>query len=119
MIQHPFGDFALFVGELPEPPDQAEAARAFEVWVNGAEQPRGLGALAKTLSMDLRCNDAAWLQAQARRPGHRGRGARLRDALPARRREAPVPRRGGGHRGRAALALRAAAARCRKAARRR
>ena len=63
MIQHPFGDFALFVGELPEPPDQAEGrSRIFEVWVNGAEQPRGLGALAKALSMDLRCNDAAWLK---------------------------------------------------------
>jgi ribonucleoside-diphosphate reductase alpha chain len=37
-------------------------AAPFEVWVNGAEQPRGLGALAKTLSMDLRANDAAWLQ---------------------------------------------------------
>ncbi|UUZ64019.1 hypothetical protein LP417_01460 [Polaromonas sp. P1-6] len=30
--------------------------------MNGAEQPRGLGALAKTLSMDLRANDPAWLQ---------------------------------------------------------
>jgi len=37
-------------------------AQPFEVWVNGAEQPRGLGALAKTLSMDLRANDPAWLQ---------------------------------------------------------
>jgi ribonucleoside-diphosphate reductase alpha chain len=34
----------------------------FEVWVNGADQPRGLGALAKTLSMDMRANDHAWLQ---------------------------------------------------------
>jgi hypothetical protein len=34
----------------------------FEVWVNGAEQPRGLGALAKTLSMDLRAKDAAWMR---------------------------------------------------------
>ena len=56
MIQHPFGDFALFVGEEGTPP------RPFEVWVNGAEQPRGLGALAKSLSMDLRTNDAAWLR---------------------------------------------------------
>ncbi|CAD5372436.1 Vitamin B12-dependent ribonucleotide reductase [Rubrivivax sp. A210] len=56
MVQHPFGDFALFVGEEGTPP------RPFEVWVNGAEQPRGLGALAKTLSMDLRSNDAAWLR---------------------------------------------------------
>ncbi len=56
MVHYPFGDFALFVGEEGTPP------RPFEVWVNGAEQPRGLGALAKTLSMDLRANDAAWLR---------------------------------------------------------
>ncbi len=56
LLEHPFGDFALFVGEEGTPP------RPFEVWVNGAEQPRGLGALAKTLSMDLRTNDAAWLR---------------------------------------------------------
>ncbi len=34
----------------------------FEVWVNGAEQPRGLGALAKTLSMDMRTQDPVWLR---------------------------------------------------------
>ena len=65
MIRHPHGDFALFVGELPaEGPDAGLFGRTlpFEVWVNGAEQPRGLGALAKTLSMDLRANDAAWLR---------------------------------------------------------
>jgi ribonucleoside-diphosphate reductase alpha chain len=56
MVQHPFGDFALFVGEEGIP------TRPFEMWVNGAEQPRGLGALAKTLSMDLRTKDAAWLR---------------------------------------------------------
>ena len=60
MVHHPFGDFALFVGELAAADGQS--AQPFEVWVNGAEQPRGLGALAKTLSMDLRANDAAWLQ---------------------------------------------------------
>jgi ribonucleoside-diphosphate reductase alpha chain len=70
MVEHPQGDFALFVGELPAERDVASApagatsskARPFEIWVNGAEQPRGLGALAKTLSMDLRSNDLAWLQ---------------------------------------------------------
>lgn len=60
MVHHPFGDFALFVGELA--PEGGGAAQPFEVWVNGAEQPRGLGAMAKTLSMDLRANDPAWLQ---------------------------------------------------------
>jgi ribonucleoside-diphosphate reductase alpha chain len=60
MVHHPFGDFALFIGELS--PQQGGSPQPFEVWVNGAEQPRGLGALAKTLSMDLRANDPAWLQ---------------------------------------------------------
>ena len=64
MIVHPFGDFGLFVGELPADGAVPGGGRAqpFEVWVNGAEQPRGLGAMAKTLSMDLRTNDAAWLK---------------------------------------------------------
>lgn len=65
LIQHPHGDFALFIGELPlEGPDGGLFGRnlPFEVWVNGAEQPRGLSALAKTLSTDLRTNDAAWLR---------------------------------------------------------
>ncbi|MEO8921774.1 MAG: adenosylcobalamin-dependent ribonucleoside-diphosphate reductase [Caldimonas sp.] len=59
MVRHPFGEFALFVGELAATDGSTQP---FEVWVNGAEQPRGLGALAKTLSMDLRANDPAWLQ---------------------------------------------------------
>lgn len=66
MIQHPHGEFALFVGELPAEagPDMGLFAKTlpFEVWVNGAEQPRGLGAMAKTLSMDMRANDPQWLK---------------------------------------------------------
>ena len=66
LIQHPFGDFSLFVGELPAEAGPGLGLFAqnvpFEVWVNGAEQPRGIGALAKTLSMDMRANDAAWLR---------------------------------------------------------
>ena len=61
MIHHPFGDFALFIGELPDERNGGRPA-PFEVWVNGAEQPRGLGALAKTLSMDLRALDPAWVR---------------------------------------------------------
>ncbi len=30
--------------------------------MNGTEQPRGLGAVAKTLSMDMRTHDPAWLR---------------------------------------------------------
>ena len=66
LIQHPFGDFSLFVGELPAEAGPGLGLFAqnvpFEVWVNGAEQPRGIGALAKTLSMDMRAHDAAWLK---------------------------------------------------------
>jgi len=57
MVESPTGQFAIFVGHVengdPHP---------FEVWVNGAEQPRGLGAVAKTLSMDMRAQDKAWLR---------------------------------------------------------
>jgi ribonucleoside-diphosphate reductase alpha chain len=56
MIEHPQYRFAVFVGHV-----ENGAPHAFEVWVNGSEQPRGLGALAKTLSMDMRANDHAWL----------------------------------------------------------
>ncbi|MFN0185379.1 MAG: LAGLIDADG family homing endonuclease [Aquabacterium sp.] len=66
MIKHPFGEFALFVGEMPAEGGPGvglfAASMPFEVWVNGAEQPRGLAALAKTLSMDMRVHDAAWLK---------------------------------------------------------
>ena len=48
--------FAIFIGQTGAPPVP------FEVWVNGAEQPRGLGAIAKTLSMDMRSEDRAWLK---------------------------------------------------------
>jgi ribonucleoside-diphosphate reductase alpha chain len=58
MIEHPHGEFAIFVGHVETP----ERAHPFEVWVNGAEQPRGVGAVAKTLSMDMRANDPAWLR---------------------------------------------------------
>jgi ribonucleoside-diphosphate reductase alpha chain len=55
-VDHPLGSFAVFVGHV----ENGEAV-PFEVWVNGAEQPRGLGALAKSLSMDMRSNDRGWL----------------------------------------------------------
>jgi len=57
MIEHPYGHFAVFVGHV-----ENGRPHAFEVWVNGSEQPRGLGALAKTLSMDMRANDTGWLK---------------------------------------------------------
>ena len=57
----------------------------FEVWINGAEQPRGLAALAKTLSMDLRTNDAAWLRLKLDASPPCRWGARFRDAHAAQR----------------------------------
>jgi ribonucleoside-diphosphate reductase alpha chain len=57
MVEHPVGPFAIFVGHV----ENGEPF-PFEVWVNGTEQPRGLGAVAKTLSMDMRAQDKAWLK---------------------------------------------------------
>ncbi len=61
VVRHPHGDFAVFIGHV-------ENGRRvpFEVWVNGAEQPRGVGALAKTLSMDMRAEDRRWLDKKLR-----------------------------------------------------
>ncbi|MCE2950120.1 MAG: adenosylcobalamin-dependent ribonucleoside-diphosphate reductase [bacterium] len=57
MVEAPTGSFAIFVGHVED-----EQSHPFEVWVNGAEQPRGLGAVAKTLSMDMRAQDTGWLR---------------------------------------------------------
>ena len=59
MIEAPHGEFALFVGQIEN--DMGRDV-PFEIWVNGTEQPRGIGAVAKTLSMDMRTNDKAWLK---------------------------------------------------------
>jgi len=59
MLDTPQGDFALFVGHIE---NNGHGNFPFEVWVNGADQPRGLGAVAKTLSMDMRANDQGWLK---------------------------------------------------------
>jgi len=60
LVDHPLGSFAIVIGHLEE----GGCPYPFEVWVNGAEQPRGLGALAKSLSMDMRCDDRGWLSAK-------------------------------------------------------
>jgi len=58
MVKHPHGrKFALFVGHF----DDGGAQLAFEVWVNGIEQPRGLNALAINLSYDMYARDRGWL----------------------------------------------------------
>ncbi|MGA9665452.1 MAG: LAGLIDADG family homing endonuclease [Gallionella sp.] len=80
VVKHPLGTFVIFVSHTtslphPNPPPVGEGANEslrgfstpehnhpFEVWVNGAEQPRGLGALAKSLSMDMRTQDPVWVR---------------------------------------------------------
>ena len=57
MVDTASSRFALFVGHI-----ENGAPHPFEVWVNGAEQPRGLTALAKNLSMDMRSEDHEWLR---------------------------------------------------------
>src|SRR5690606_32968892 len=68
MLNSPQGEFALFVGHIERDAEgnftndaKGVDSFPFEVWVNGANQPRGLGAVAKTLSMDMRANDRGWL----------------------------------------------------------
>lgn len=51
--------YAVFIGEIDKEP--------FEVWINGVEQPRGLGALAKSLSMDMRTNNRGYVLAKLKR----------------------------------------------------
>lgn len=59
IVDHPNGKFAVFIGHIDT--DEYDTPMPFEVWVNGEEQPRGLGALAKNLSMDMRSLDRRWL----------------------------------------------------------
>ena len=65
MIEHPDGDFALFVGEADESEVIEQGAPGkrvpFEVWVQGRKTPQGLGAVAKTLSIDMRSADRGWM----------------------------------------------------------
>ena len=53
-IRTPQGDFVVIVA------DQANVP--FEVWVLGGQPPRGLDAIAKTLSADMRADDRGWLR---------------------------------------------------------
>ena len=53
-IASPQGDFAVLVSDQDGVP--------FEVWVLGGQPPRGLDAIAKTLSADMRADDKGWLR---------------------------------------------------------
>ncbi|MGB8517112.1 MAG: adenosylcobalamin-dependent ribonucleoside-diphosphate reductase, partial [Gallionella sp.] len=57
VVKHPLGSFVAFVSHTSN-----GCNHPFEVWVNGSEQPRGLGALAKSLSMDMRTRDPVWIR---------------------------------------------------------
>ena len=57
VVKHPLGSFVAFVSHTKN-----GCNHPFEVWVNGSEQPRGLGALAKSLSMDMRTRDPVWIR---------------------------------------------------------
>ncbi len=52
-IMTPQGEFAIVMSDHGGIP--------FEVWVLGGQTPRGLDAIAKTLSSDMRANDRGWL----------------------------------------------------------
>ena len=57
VIDNPEHRFAVFVSHI-----ENGANHPFEVWVNGEKTPRGMNALAKNLSMDMRSEDRSWLQ---------------------------------------------------------
>jgi ribonucleoside-diphosphate reductase alpha chain len=57
-VVNPTGSFATFITHLKS---DEEIRTPFEVWVMGSNIPRGLGAVAKTLSMDMRSEDHGWL----------------------------------------------------------
>lgn len=57
-VEGQFGSFATLISHI----QNGDAnKKPFEVWVMGANLPRGLGAVAKTLSMDMRSDDRGWL----------------------------------------------------------
>jgi len=56
MVKGDTSQFAVLVGHV-----ENGRPHPFEVWVAGNEQPRCLGAVAKTLSADMRTQDRAWL----------------------------------------------------------
>lgn len=58
MVDSPEGRFAVIVGHVPN--GTPTTGSPFEVWVVG-EAPRGLPPLARSLSIDMRSQDRAWL----------------------------------------------------------
>ena len=56
-LKHPGGDFALVVSHFVNGKNHP-----LECYVAGNEQPRGLAAIAKVLSVDMRTDDPAWMR---------------------------------------------------------
>lgn len=56
-VSHPHGDFAVVVNHWVN-----GKHHPLEVYIAGNEQPRGLAAIAKALSVDMRTDDGAFLQ---------------------------------------------------------
>lgn len=56
-VDHQDGDFALVIGHYANGRNHP-----LEVYVAGNEQPRGLAAIAKLLSVDMRADDGPWLK---------------------------------------------------------
>jgi len=59
MVKNDEYHFAIMVGYT-----ENGRKHPFEIWVNGSRQPRGLGAIAKAMSMDLRSNDSSFVLAK-------------------------------------------------------
>jgi ribonucleoside-diphosphate reductase alpha chain len=85
-VRHPLGNFAVFIGHI-----ENGKAYPFEVWVNGAEQPRGLGAIAKTLSMDMRAADRLWLDMKLKALEKAAGDDAFEIAMPPHGEKVPVP----------------------------
>lgn len=60
MVDSPEGAFAMAVTRVPN--TLPNCGYPFEVWTMGDSVPAGLGALCKSLSLDMRSEDRAWLK---------------------------------------------------------
>jgi ribonucleoside-diphosphate reductase alpha chain len=56
-VESPHGNFVVMIGHHTD-----GGVHPFEVWVSGVDVPRGLSAIARTLSLDMRTFDRVWLE---------------------------------------------------------
>ena len=100
--------FAIFIGEVGAPP------MPFEVWVNGSEQPRGLGRHCQDAVDGHALGGPRLAEAEAGRARQVARRAGLPDSVSSQRRAGVGERRGGRFRAHRAPALRRARTRSRE-----